>query len=202
MTCYDMGMPSTQRVKDPRQLPVQLNVSLPWSFREFLHAQARKEKISLNKLAVDALREKYGAELRRPGSRKESSPDQRSWGHVVTTVNHNQRVLKSLRDDSYYAEVVERWDAFSRRRHDLFGFIDILAVGHGETKAIQVTSRDNMSSRRIKMQSSPVLAALIEAGWSVELWGYDKQANGRYRRKVEFVLPLPKGVPSVTSVNA
>lgn len=54
-------MPSTQRVKDPRQLPVQLNVSLPWSFREFLHAQAKRDKISLNRLAVDALRDKYGA---------------------------------------------------------------------------------------------------------------------------------------------
>jgi len=58
-----MGMPSTQRVKDPRQLPVQLNVSLPWAFREFLHAQAQKEKISLNKLCVEMFREKYGAEF-------------------------------------------------------------------------------------------------------------------------------------------
>ena len=119
----------------------------------------------------------------------------------MTVVNHNQRVLKALRDAGYVAEVVERWDSFSRRRHDLFGFIDILAVGHGETKAIQVTSRDNMSSRRTKMQNSEELKALIAANWSVELWGYDKQPNGRYRRKVEFVLPRLE-VVDVTPINA
>lgn len=114
----------------------------------------------------------------------------------MTAVNHNQRVLKALRDDGYIAEVTERWDSFSRRKHDLFGFIDILAVGHGETKAIQVTSRDNMSSRRTKMRDSEELKALIQAGWSVELWGYDKPAH-RWRRKVEFVLPRLEAV-SVT----
>jgi hypothetical protein len=108
----------------------------------------------------------------------------------VTVVNHNQRVLKSLRDDGYIAEVVERWDAFSRRRHDLFGFIDILAVGHGETKAIQVTSRDNMASRRRKMLASEELKALLQAGWSVELWGYDKP-EFRWRRKVEMLSVRP-----------
>jgi hypothetical protein len=51
------------RIKDPRQLPVQLNVSLPWAFREFLSAQAERDKTSLNKLAVQALRDKYGKDF-------------------------------------------------------------------------------------------------------------------------------------------
>jgi len=107
----------------------------------------------------------------------------------VTVVNHNARVLKSLRDQGYFAEVTERWDSFSRRKHDLFGFIDILAVGHGETLAIQVTSRDNMSSRRTKMRASPILATMRSAGWHVQLWGYDKPTH-LWRVKVEDVLPL------------
>jgi len=112
---------------------------------------------------------------------------------VGGAVNHNQRVLKALRDAGYFAEVVERWDAFSRRRHDLFGFVDVLAIGIEHTLAIQVTSRDNMSSRRKKMQASPVLAAMHKAGWHVELWGYDKPAN-RWRLKVENVLPRLEAV--------
>lgn len=107
----------------------------------------------------------------------------------MTAVNHNARVLKALRDDGYAAEVVERWDAFSRRRHDLFNIIDILAIGHGETVAIQVTSRDNMSSRRNKMRASPELREMLRAGWRVELHGYDKPAH-RWRKKVETVCLL------------
>jgi len=58
-----MGMAQTPtRIKDPRQLPVQLNVALPYSFREFLRARADQDKISLNKLCIDALRAKYGRE--------------------------------------------------------------------------------------------------------------------------------------------
>jgi len=112
----------------------------------------------------------------------------------VTVVSHNPRALKYLRDEGYFAEMVEHWDSFTRRRHDLFGFIDILAVGNGETVGVQVTSRNNMSSRRTKMQASPVLAAMWGAGWKVWLFGYDKPAH-RWRLRVEEV-------PSVTPLNA
>ena len=107
----------------------------------------------------------------------------------MTVVNHNQRVLSKLRKEGYVAEVVERWDSFSRRKHDLFGFIDILAVGNGLTLAIQVTSRSNMASRRKKMRTAPELPILLIAGWCVELWGFDKPAN-RWRLEIERVTPI------------
>jgi len=111
----------------------------------------------------------------------------------MTVVNHNQRVMKAFRDWGYFAQVVEHWDAFSRRRHDLFGIIDILAVGDGQTVAVQVTSRDNMASRRHKMLAAPELAAMIAAGWQVELWGY-KKVGSRWTLKKETI--------SVTPINA
>jgi hypothetical protein len=104
----------------------------------------------------------------------------------MAAVNHNARVLKALRDTGYHAEVTERWDGFSRRRHDLFGFIDVLAVGHHGTLAIQVTSRANMASRRHKITESPILSSILGAGWKVQIWGYDKPAS-RWRLKVEEV---------------
>ena len=60
--CYRKGMATTptSRIKDPRQLPVQLNVTMPWAFREYLRAQAEEQKVSLNKLCVEALQAKYG----------------------------------------------------------------------------------------------------------------------------------------------
>lgn len=60
----------TKRVKergtDPRHISVQLNISVPWSFREFLIQRATKEEISLNQLVLKAIRgEALGAEYDR-----------------------------------------------------------------------------------------------------------------------------------------
>jgi hypothetical protein len=102
-------------------------------------------------------------------------------------VSHNGRVLKALRDLGYVAQVVEHYDSYTRRRYDLFGVIDILAVGNGETVAVQVTSRGNMSSRRRKIREAPELPYMLGAGWRIELWGYDQPRGPRtaWRLKTE-----------------
>ena len=106
-------------------------------------------------------------------------------------VNHNGRVLATLRDLGYVAQTVERWDAYTRRKYDLFGIIDILAVGNGETFAVQVTSRGNMSSRRRKIREAPELPYLLGAGWRIEIWGYDQPRGPRtaWRLKTERMEP-------------
>ena len=101
--------------------------------------------------------------------------------------NYNGRVLKALGDLGYSAEVVERWDAFSRRKHDLFGIVDILAVGNGHTLAVQVTSRGNMAARRRKALESPHIDDIVGAQWMYEVWGYDQPRGPRtaYRCKIQ-----------------
>lgn len=107
----------------------------------------------------------------------------------MAQVNHNQRVLSLLRGRGYIAAVVEHYEAFSGHKHDLFGFIDILAVGDGETVGIQVTSRSNMASRRRKIRDAPELNELLIAGWRIELWGYDqpKGPHHPWRLSVEDI---------------
>ena len=47
-----------------------------------------------------------------------------------------QLSLKKLREEGYITiQVVEYWNSFARRRIDLFGFIDILAIKNGEVLA-------------------------------------------------------------------
>ena len=41
----------------------------------------------------------------------------------MTTTSPTQRTLKYLRDKGYTAQVVEHWNAFAKRRIDLFGVI-------------------------------------------------------------------------------
>lgn len=56
-----------------------------------------------------------------------------------------QRSLAVLRERGYIAQVVERWNPFARIRQDLFGVVDVLAVGNGETIAVQCTSGANVA---------------------------------------------------------
>jgi hypothetical protein len=42
-----------------------------------------------------------------------------------------------LRERGYQVAPVERWNSFTKQKHDLFGCIDLLAIGNGETVAVQ-----------------------------------------------------------------
>jgi len=55
-----MANTRSTRQKDPRLLPVQLNVKVSWSFREFLIAEAARQGKSLNQLVGDTLMDTYG----------------------------------------------------------------------------------------------------------------------------------------------
>lgn len=84
----------------------------------------------------------------------------------------------------YRVEIVEHYNYFTKRRHDLFNIFDLLAIKPGETLAVQVTSRGNMSSRRNKIADAEAIGDVREAGWRIELHGWDKY-KGKYRIKVE-----------------
>src|SRR3546814_2519291 len=58
------------------------------------------------------------------------------------------RTLAKLRADGWLAWVVEKWIPQTRKRSDLFGFIDILALRDGEVLAVQATSRSNVRDRK------------------------------------------------------
>lgn len=92
-----------------------------------------------------------------------------------------QLTLRKLRAEGWeLVEVVERWDSFSRRRHDLFGIVDVLAIRPGRTLAVQTTSFSNSTSRRRKALESDSLPQVIDAGWEFRIHGW-KKVGGRWR---------------------
>ncbi len=100
------------------------------------------------------------------------------------------RTLKRLRDEGWPAvQVVETWNPHVRQRRDLFGIIDVLAVGPAGVLGVQTTSRGNMSSRRNKMLACEHLVAIREAGMILELDGWDQPGGkgSRWRVKTERV---------------
>lgn len=99
----------------------------------------------------------------------------------------SQRTIKHLKDQGYMVANVETYNAFTRRKHDLWGCIDILAIGNGETLAVQVTSKSNMSARIKKIEDSEALPEMLRSGWRVIVHGWWRAANGRYQLKeMEF----------------
>src|SRR3546814_5061317 len=81
------------------------------------------------------------------------------------------RTLAKLRADGWLAWVVEKWIPQTRKRSDLFGFIDILAQRDGEVLAVQATSRSNVSSRVNKIAGHENVAAVRAAGRAIAVQG-------------------------------
>jgi hypothetical protein len=94
-----------------------------------------------------------------------------------------QRSLSLLRERGYQAEIVERWNPFAKVRQDLFGFIDIIAVGNGHTIAVQTTSKSNMSARHHKIVDSPNYPEVLRSGWKVVIHGWAKNKSNRWEVK-------------------
>ena len=93
------------------------------------------------------------------------------------------RTTNLLREQGYTVATVETYNYFTKRKHDLFGCIDILAIGNNETLAIQVTSKSNMSARIHKIEDSETLPEMLRSGWRVLVHGWWKNKSNRYEVK-------------------
>lgn len=99
------------------------------------------------------------------------------------------RAIHALRAEGYEVQTVEQVKRVPGRtwRVDLFGAFDLLAVNSaGEVKAVQVTSRGNVSSRVKKLAELPVLGWLRKAGWGLEVWGWGRTKTLGDWRKVDL----------------
>lgn len=109
------------------------------------------------------------------------------------------RSLARMRKAGYLAGVTERWVSQARKRVDLFGFIDVLAVfpvavreGQGlrwrdgrDTLAIQATTGANAAARVTKIKALPEARTWLECGHRIEVhvWRLLK-STGRWECRV------------------
>lgn len=95
------------------------------------------------------------------------------------------RTLERLRKMGGTAQVVEKWIPQTRIRQDLFGVIDIVAVGLGGILGVQATSGTggNASARVNKSLSEPRLKLWLAAGGRFEVWAWAKLGpRGKMKR--------------------
>jgi len=99
-----------------------------------------------------------------------------------------QRTLQHLRKAGYpLVQVVEKWNPHARVRQDLFGIIDVLAVGPDGILAVQCTSADHVAHRLAKLRASTALPVLKRAGFAVHVHGWRKRRpSGRWVLREEI----------------
>lgn len=84
-----------------------------------------------------------------------------------------------MREEGYYAEVVERHIPYSHIKQDFLGFADILAIQRGRpgVVAIQTTSSSNQSARLKKILASKLAPIWLEVGNLIEIHGWGKKGK-------------------------
>lgn len=91
-----------------------------------------------------------------------------------------------LNERGYIVATVEHYNSFTKRKHDLFGCIDLLAIGNGETVAVQVTSKNHLSDRKRKIEEAEAYPDMLRSGWRVVLHGWFKEKNRWHVKEVEL----------------
>lgn len=92
-----------------------------------------------------------------------------------------QRSLAWLRERGYSPTVVEHYNPYARRKFDLYGFLDIVALKPG-TKGIfgvQTTTGAHLQDRVKKAQALPTYHLWIACGNYVQFHGWRK-LKGRW----------------------
>jgi hypothetical protein len=96
-----------------------------------------------------------------------------------------QRTLEALRKAGYTVDVVERFNSFTKQRKDFLGFVDLIAVGDGETIGVQacITGDQSTRAKKIIEACSDNAQAWLRGGNRIQVWGWAKRgARGRAKR--------------------
>jgi hypothetical protein len=83
-----------------------------------------------------------------------------------------------FRDVGYDAHVVEKWQPQSRRRIDLFGFADVVAMREGSgIVAVQACTGSSHADRKAKILAEPKALTWLKSGGRIELVSWRKAAK-------------------------
>ena len=87
--------------------------------------------------------------------------------------------MKYLKKYGFHAYIVEKWNSFVKRRIDMFGWIDIVAVNPDTAGAlgVQTTTKHNTKARLDKAFGNAALIAWLKAGNRLVIHGWVKRGN-------------------------
>jgi hypothetical protein len=82
-----------------------------------------------------------------------------------------------LKDDGWHVETVERWCSFTKRKHDLFGFLDLLCLKGTEILGVQVTSKSHRAEHVTKIANHENTPKVREANIAIHLHLWEKKGR-------------------------
>lgn len=99
-----------------------------------------------------------------------------------------------LKDRGWVVGNVEKWIPKTRKRKDLFGFIDLIAVRGDDVLGVQVTSSSNAAARMTKAKKQPEYPVWMRAAGFV-VHGWKRPCKTRRTWEVREIYP---GMPDFT----
>jgi hypothetical protein len=84
-----------------------------------------------------------------------------------------QRSTAELRRLGWRYEITERWNPYDHKRHDLFGFIDILAIAPDGLVGIQ-TGIGGHKGHKEKILANKNALAWLKSGGRLAIWTHRK----------------------------
>jgi len=102
----------------------------------------------------------------------------------MSSVSPTARTKNFLLKFDILSDTVERYNHYTRRRNDCFGFIDQIALYPGAIYGLQITSDNNIRSRvsKILEERTDECLAFLASGGRVEVWGWAKKGKAGERK--------------------
>lgn len=89
-----------------------------------------------------------------------------------------QRTLRALEQRGCVCGMVERYNPYSQKRHDLFGIFDLIAMYPNQIYGIQSTTSD-FTGHDKKILAEPRAIEWLKCGGGIELWAWRKVKKKR-----------------------
>ena len=98
-----------------------------------------------------------------------------------------QLSLEKLREDGWFCWITEHYNYYARKKQDLWGFVDIIALKPGQILGVQTTTASNMLARIKKIADHENVGAVREAGWTIHVHGWHQDDKRKWHCKVKDV---------------
>lgn len=101
-------------------------------------------------------------------------------------MNPTELSRRYMEKKGYVVANVEKYNHITKRKNDLFGFIDLLCLGWDEVIGIQTTSLSNVSARVKKITDHENVGAVRKAGIGIFVHGWS-MPKGKHRYEVKEI---------------
>jgi hypothetical protein len=96
-----------------------------------------------------------------------------------------QRTTKELRELGWRYSIEEHWNPYDNKRHDLFGFIDVLALAPGRAIGIQ-TGIQGHAGHKKKILACAAAIDWLKTNNAIEIWTWRKLKVTRGGKAVKW----------------